>query len=161
MTLKRISRLGLALAMLTLVPTQQSSAARRRSSPGCRTIRVSAPEAPGNKHRRKRKFSAHKIVDLELEVRFPKKLTGQHELELKIFTPKGNLYQSMSIPFSADEPEAVTGRKRRKATKVGTTLPVAGTSIVANSLYGRWKVEAFLDGAEKRCTRPQKFVIKP
>ena len=147
--------------MLMLVPTSESSAARRRSPRGCRSVRVNSPEATRREHRRNAQFSAANIMDLELEVRFPRKLTGQHELELKVYTPKGNLYQSMSIPFSADEEEPATGRMRRRTKKVRATLPVAGTSIVTHSLYGKWKVEAFLDGADKRCTSPRSFVIEP
>ena len=44
---------------------------------------------------------------------------------------------------------------------VGAVLPGAGTSIVSSSMYGTWKVEAFLDGSEKRCSSPTKFVIQP
>ena len=37
--------------------------------------------------------------------------------------------------------------------ELSVTLPVAGTAIMSNSLYGRWTVEPFLDGASCGITR--------
>ena len=44
---------------------------------------------------------------------------------------------------------------------VTTRLPVAGTTIVNNSLYGTWKAEAFFEGERTACAKPRSFVIKP
>ena len=41
------------------------------------------------------------------------------------------------------------------------TLPVAGTSIVNHSLYGRWKVLAHLDGSPIPCAPARAFWIGP
>ena len=102
-------------------------------------------------------------MDIQLQALVSRKLTGHHSLEFKIYTPKGNLYQSMTRPFDADAPipEGARRRRSRRFQEVSTVLPVAGTSIVTSSMYGTWKVEAFLDGNDRRCSRPRKFVIRP
>jgi hypothetical protein len=96
--------------------------------------------------------------------------TGDHVVEVKVYSPKGNLYQSISIPFTASAvaagaerrlegyPEPVAVQKLGPITVNGVnsmavkvTLPVAGTPVVNNSLYGTWKVNAFVDGAATFC----------
>jgi hypothetical protein len=44
---------------------------------------------------------------------------------------------------------------------VTARLPVAGTTIVNNSLYGTWKAEAYLVGEQTACARARSFVINP
>ena len=48
----------------------------------------------------------------------------------------------------------------RKFESVDVSFPVAGSTIVTSSLYGRWKVEIFLDGAADPCGRPTFFHIR-
>ena len=103
-----------------LVPSAESVAAPTlaKRSRGCR-IFVSSPEA-ATTGRKKPKFSAAEIMDIQLQALVSRKLTGHHSLEFKIYTPKGNLYQSMTRPFDADAPIAEgtpreTQRGRRKA----------------------------------------------
>jgi hypothetical protein len=65
---------------------------------------------------------------------------------------------------SAAMPPATSGRRQRVNQKRtgSVTLPVAGTTIVTNSLYGDWKVEAFLDGErDTPCSKPLSFTIEP
>ncbi len=162
MTRKQMKYFGLALGVLMLVPSAESVAAPTlaKRSRGCR-IFVSSPEAATTR-RKKPKFSAAEIMDIQLQALVSRKLTGHHSLEFKIYTPKGNLYQSMTLQFDADAPIAEgTPRRSRGFQEVNTVLPVAGTSIVTNSIYGTWKVEAFLDGDDQRCSRARKFVIQP
>jgi hypothetical protein len=126
-------------------------------------------------------FSATQVVDVDLEVLFSPaaalRLTGHHVVEVKIYSPKGNLYQSISIPFSFDRnrplerrlddyPEPVALRtpvartyNRSRHYGVAVTLPVAGTPILNNSLYGLWTATAFIDGARSTCGAPMKFRI--
>jgi hypothetical protein len=87
---------------------------------------------------------------------------GQHQLEFKVYTPKGHLYQSLSATMNA--PAASADRRKRESAKrtAAATLPVAGTTIVTNSLYGEWRVEASLDGErETTCGKALLFVIEP
>ena len=163
MTRKQMKYFGLALGVLMLVPSAESAAAptlAKRSR--CHRIFVSSPEAATTRGK-KPKFSAAEIMDIQLQALVSRKLTGHHSLEFKIYTPKGNLYQSMTLQFDADAPipEGARRRRSRRFQEVNTVLPVAGTSIVTSSMYGTWKVEAFLDGDDRRCSRPRKFVIQP
>ena len=42
-----------------------------------------------------------------------------------------------------------------------TGTPVAGTSIVSSSLYGRWTARAYLGDEIEPCGRPRAFAINP
>jgi hypothetical protein len=37
---------------------------------------------------------------------------------------------------------------------------MAGTPVVTNALFGEWRAEVYLDGAETPCVRPLEFVIE-
>jgi len=167
MTSKMMKSVNLALGVLLLVASAESVNAQTRTRTNrarCSRVYVSSPEA--NSTRRSRsKFSAAEIMDIQLRTRVSSKLEGRHSLEFRIYTPNGNLYQSMKLQFDAAAVETppANGRSRgnRRYHEVSTLLPVAGTSIVSSSMYGTWRVEAFLDGAEQGCSRPKKFVIEP
>jgi len=129
-------------------------------------LQVTAPDAPPQTKRRTRKktpmFSASSILDLKLEAALAAAVKGQHQLEFKVYTPKGHLYQSLAAAMSA--PPAKDGRRQRESQRriASATLPVAGTTIVTSSLYGEWRVEAFLDGErETTCGKAFSFVIEP
>lgn len=164
MTRRRTNYLGLALGALLVVPCAESAAQTRTRSNApsrCYRVDVSSPEAPATRRRRP-EFSAAKIMDIELQAYVSRRMSGHHRLEFKVYTPKGNLYQSMNLSFDADAPPPENPtRNSRRYQKVSAVLPVAGTSIVSSSMYGTWKVEAFLDGNEQRCARPTKFEIEP
>ena len=103
-----------------------------------------------DRHDRER-FSATRI----LELRFSARLSGgpkrEHTLRLRLYTPSGFLYQVLAVPVTA-------GRGHRP---VEARLPVAGTSIMASGLYGRWRVEPQLDDSSEPCGRSRHFVIRP
>ena len=95
-------------------------------------------------------------------------------LAVKVFTPRKHLYQQIDVPFSTHIPAGTkstrkvesyprpvvvqrvqeveeTGSKANKGGRrhqVTARLPVAGTLIMQNSLYGDWTAEALLDGGE-------------
>ncbi len=160
--------LGCTLSLLVLaspgVSSDRKDPAERKSNNACTAIQVTAPDAPLQTKRRAKKkllaFSASSILDLKLETTLAAK--GEHQLEFKVYTPKGHLYQSLTAPMSASAPK--DGRREREGNKqiASATLPVAGTTIVTSSLYGEWKVEAFVDGErETACAKPRSFVIEP
>jgi hypothetical protein len=103
-------------------------------------------------------FSATRTIDLQLGAE-PRRGAGQDaRLELRLYTPLGHLYQTLR----ATPP----GRHRARAAHHGpmawtATLPVAGTAIVNHSLYGRWRVEAHLDGSPRPCDSAERFWITP
>jgi hypothetical protein len=167
MTMMRTTNmlLGCTLSLVLASPgvsSDRKNPEGRKSTNACTAVLVTAPDAPFQTKRRAKKklptFSASTILDLKLEAA----VKGGHQLEFKVYTPKGHLYQSLAATMSA--PAAKEGRRHRE-TKKGTasaTLPVAGTTIVTSSLYGEWKVEAFLDGErEFACAKPLSFVIEP
>lgn len=138
----------------------------------CSAIQVSSADAdavraPRRRSRRPPSFSASEILDLKLQLSLSPALRGDHKVELSVYTPKGHLYQTLSAALTGPETTDEQGRehqsvRRSPRARVATaTLPVAGTTIVASSLYGEWQVEAHLDGSESVCSRPQKFVIEP
>jgi hypothetical protein len=123
-------------------------------------IVVSSPQAPAA---RTAVFQATRILDIEMTAVFARSLPGDHVLELKTFTPRGHLYQVLTVPFTGAAasrrpgfrrvrgyPRPLPERLLRRGAagyEVSGSLPVGGgTWIVTNALYGRWRVDAFVDG---------------
>jgi hypothetical protein len=152
----------------------------------CTAVHVASPrEDRRSRNARDAAVSATRIVDLGLDVQIRPVLTGDHLLRLKLFTPRGYLYQTMTIPFRFDaaplgegveRPPAtrrVTGfprpvpvqslappsRSRPAADRVTARLPVAGTSIALGSLFGRWTAVPYLDDGTAPCGPAGSFVI--
>jgi hypothetical protein len=165
------------------------------SSRTCAAIDVVAPVQRHAKkelrHANKKKsFSAAQTLDLELRTRLrtTRELSGDHVLRLKLFTPRGYLYQEITVPFHRESPSSGKGKKgksvepvrvvpgfpqplsvqrtqrvgkgRQRYDQVSARLPVAGTSITLGSLFGRWTVVPYLDDATAPCGRAQRFVIR-
>jgi hypothetical protein len=125
------------------------------------------------------RFSATKILDLTFTVLFPPSMEGEHLVELRVFTPDAQLYRSMAMPVARgamtnatrqvdgyarplpQKPLTQVSRGRSLFAAASTTFPVGGTDIVSSGLYGRWRVEAYLDGAEQRCAPAGFFVLNP
>jgi hypothetical protein len=120
-------------------------------------------------------FSATQIVDVDFQVRFAPRNGDDHLLSVRVFTPRDHLYQQIDVPFSAQipagskstrriegYPRPVVLQKTQEVEETGSNankgqrrhqvmarLPVAGTLIMQNSLYGDWTAEAFLDGGDR------------
>lgn len=162
--------LGSTLSFLVLASAGASSASKdpseRKSMNACAAIRVTAPDAPQPKRKSRKRlptFSASSILDLKLEAALSPAVKGQHQLEFKVYTPKGHLYQSLPATVAAAAAPSSDRRQRESPKRTATAmLPVAGTTIVTSSLYGEWRIEAYLDGErETACGRPLSFVIEP
>jgi len=108
----------------------------------CQPVQVSSPQRDGQRP----SFSATEVLDLRLSTQLRRSLEGPHVLQIKVFTPRGYTYQILTLPFASP------GTSNR-LQELSATLPVAGTAITSNSLYGRWTVEPFLDGASCGVTR--------
>jgi len=127
-------------------------------------------------------FSATKVLDIQFAIVFSPAVAAQfsnaHNVEFRVYTPSGNLYQSISIPITNDPKRA--GERHRipgypdlvpvqvlqsinhgggKGMFATVTLPVAGTPIVSNSLYGRWTADALVEDEIAPCAQPAAFVI--
>jgi hypothetical protein len=104
------------------------------------------------------RYSASKIQVLVLGAMVSPLVRGEHHLDLRVYTPRGHLYQTLTAPFVGPE------RSRHRhapppPTLLSVRLPVAGTPIVASSLYGRWRVEPHLDAADEPCGHDHHFWI--
>jgi len=175
-----------------LVLAQASAAApgrppSERPTNQCVTVAVSSPQAPKGRGA----FSATQILDLQFNALLRSRIPGEHVLNLRVYTPKGHLYQQLDVPFrgqqtlptgAADDrgTTAAEPRMRRvdgypqplpeqelSVTRVAgvrgygvhARLPVAGTSIMTSSLYGKWKVVPHLDGSLRPCAVATPFSI--
>jgi len=125
------------------------------------------------------RFQATLILDLDLEVHFAGGIPGNHLLHVKLLTPKGHHYQTLTAPIAADPalggslrrvegyPRPLAVRVAQPArgsageTSIAQQLPVAGTSIVTSALYGRWTALPFLDQATEPCGPAAGFFITP
>jgi hypothetical protein len=155
-------------------PARASADAAPRMS--CVAVEIVSPQ-DSSRQGRVPEFSASAIID----VRFTAVLRRPDDhglVRLKLFTPAGYLYQTLSVPFvagRANAPQArhVDGSSRSTLEqraepsasvadyRVEARLPVAGTLITNEGLFGRWTVEPWLEGASTPCLAARAFVIKP
>ena len=140
--------------LLALLVTAQLAAAEPATSGRhrpCASVVVGSPQAlPGRSS-----FSVTRILDLELRAQVRPLPAGPHLLELKLYTPRGHLYEVLPVAFEGTRP------KKTERRRVVARLPVAGTSIVAASLFGRWRVDVHLDGAPQSCGTATHFRLTP
>ncbi len=169
-----VASASLAVLVLTL-----GGSAEAKQKPGkkgreretrCLEVRVTSPQS--QERRRTGRFSATEILDLRVEVRLPRQIESSQQVVVKLFTPDGHLYQDLQLTTVQGELGDTSATTRRRRTRDGsseprtkasgtasTLFPVAGTSIVTSSLYGRWTATVDVEGAEASCARPVSFVI--
>jgi len=161
--MNRTRALAGAAAVLSLFVFPRSTGAQKAAPVRgvCQSVWVTAPGfgKPAPRARKPLNFSASDVVDLEFQVVVS--AAAPAALELKVFTPKGHLYQE--LPLSSTDAGSVSSAptRRPRYRTLTATFPVAGTTIVNNSLYGTWRVEAFFAGDRAACAKPRAFVIKP
>jgi len=137
-------------ALLAVAPLAARAAQTARERPAvCTVVAIGSDQA---KHRRN-SFRATRILDLEFETLVSADVGLERSLQLRLYTPHGFLYQVLETRLDPGR----GGKKRR----VQSRLPVAGTSIMASGLYGRWRVIPHLDGGREPCGEALGFVIKP
>ncbi len=95
-------------------------------------------------------FSATKILDLTITATPLRDLAGSRLLEIDAFAPDGSLYRTFDVGLTTP---------RLGSRRFTVTLPVAGTDIVANGLYGTWRLRARLDGAVTPCSSTVNFTL--
>jgi hypothetical protein len=165
------SLLGGAILVSATFLASRASAEREAPSPqdfrarrACTAVWVTSLDPAGRSEtkraaRRPLTFSATEILDLKLVVIVPSK-NARKNMEIKLYTPKGHLYQILKVAADASASGADKARGRWYET-VSARLPVAGTTIVNSSLYGVWKAEAYFEGSSSPCTRARSFSINP
>jgi hypothetical protein len=168
------------IALLSTAVIALATAAQLRAE-GCIGMAASSAQIPGGFAS---EFAATKILDIDIWVLFTpgsaKRLADDHTVDVRFKTPSGYHYQSIAIPFSADAGKKGKERKLdgyphpiptqglqevtwKNGKQLGTSvrLPVAGTYVMTNSLYGTWTAEAFVDGEPLPCAQPLTFSIAP
>jgi hypothetical protein len=154
----------------------EASAVTRTRRPECVAVLVTSPQQPATS-RQHGPFSATRILDVRFGTVLRRQLVGPHLLELKVQTPRGHLYQTLTVPFTAagqsrgerhvdgyprpmrEQETRAVSQEGARGYEVSATLPVGGTAIMSNSLYGEWRVQPFLDGA--LCGQAASFEIRP
>ena len=110
-----------------------------------------------------RAWTARRLVDLEIRTSF-RSARGSRPVELRVLTPGGHLYQTLTAATAIPAP-AGSGSPSRARTVPGrvTTvrLPVAGTHITQRGLYGRWSVVPYLEGDVEPCGPAASFTLVP
>jgi hypothetical protein len=165
--------LALTSLVLATAPVERAPREAPRLAHPRVLVKVSSPQLPGRGE--PRAFRANRITELQFDAMFAGRLKGSHVLELKLYTPRGYLYQVLTVPFTGGarggghrrvpgNPRVFVEREMRVAGtggyEVSARLPVAGTWIMTNSLYGSWRVDAHLDGAAWPSGR-KRFTIQP
>ena len=169
-------------------PVKASEAPRAKAAAGCDGIIVSAGgliftdgfetgDTQVWEQGEQARFSTVRILDLDFTIRFDDGFSGDHLLHLKLLTPKGHHYQTLSTWMTSDPalrkslrrvegyPRPLAVRLWRKAglpslPEVTLSIPVGGTQIVTNSIYGMWTAEAYLDDQSEVCAA-QLFILAP
>jgi len=108
-------------------------------------------------------FSARTLRDLLIEVEYRDLPPGSHTQRLKLFLPDGALYQQFTTEIATAGPAARGQGRRpqgpsREWERVTTRLPVGGTWITEHALYGRWRLEVYLD-QDRQSTTHGTFVL--
>jgi hypothetical protein len=127
----------LAAAMAAPVHAQVHSGGRV-----CGAIAVSSPDRP----RARERFSATKTLDLQFRMRLTDADEDGHVVTFRVQSPKGHLYQEIRVAHHSEP-----GKGKRAASSISARLPLAGTSIATNTLYGKWRVTPYLDGSSHPC----------
>ena len=137
-------------------------------------VNVTSPQATSSGREHLPTFSATAIVSLNLETLI-RRTDGHGTLYLRIFNPRGNLYQTLTLPYvaraaTAGAPAApVPGREqvavpvasgRLVRYRVEARLPVAGSTIMTDALYGQWRAEPWLAGGLSACGPGAAFIIQ-
>lgn len=172
--------LFLALALGTAVPmggaAETGEVAEGASSTTCRFVRVRGRGDDGRL--RFWRLSATDILDLEIVVGLPFRLEGEHRVDVELYTPDGHLYRRLTVVRGSATADVSAAPRRKlpdlarpvevrrdasslaRRASVRISVPVAGTSIVSSSLYGRWTAVAYLDGAADACVAPRTFRLR-
>jgi hypothetical protein len=155
-------------------PPRAAASADTAPRMSCVAVEIVSPQ-DSSRQGRVPEFSASAIIDLRFTA-ILRRPDDHGLLRLKLFTPRGHLYQTLTLPFVADgssAPQArhVDGSSRsvleQRAQpaaadyRVEARLPVAGTLIPNEGLFGRWTVEPWLDGGSAPCLAGRAFVINP
>lgn len=109
------------LVTLLLLATQAGATAAPvaptlgRRYPVCAGTRITAPNLATQP--RDLTFSSRQVLDLQFQARLRQDLQGDHLLQFKVYTPRGFLYQVITVPFvgTAPAPDAKERAERARS----------------------------------------------
>jgi hypothetical protein len=78
-----------------------------------------------------------------------------------VFNPRGQRYQVLVATPRVVTTERDGQRFERTTRTREAALAVAGSSIAWTSMYGKWRVEPRIEGANQPCGRAEYFTIQP
>jgi hypothetical protein len=82
-------------------------------------------------------------------------------LVFDVYNPRGVRYQVLLATPLVITKERGGHRVERTSRVREAALAVAGSSIAWTSMFGKWRVEPRIEGADKPCGRPEYFTIRP
>lgn len=119
------------------------------------SVQIRSPQAEARGTQEVPVFSARVHREISFAVLVQPLQRGDHALQLKLYTPRGFLYQTLVVAEPDDgRPHLHVARGLRKAR-----LVVGGSWIKAHTLYGLWRVVPHLDGNPNPCGRARTFEI--
>src|SRR4029453_10329145 len=89
-----------ALALLAQAAARARGGEGRRARPECIAIRITSPQQTETKGGRG-PFSGTHTLDLLFGTILRRELPGPHVIGLRLVTPRGHLYQPLTVPFPA------------------------------------------------------------
>jgi hypothetical protein len=98
--------------------TRNKEADAPRRLEWCSAIEVLSPQK--SRFPQLRRFSAAQILDLEIRVLLPEKLTGEHRLDVSLYTPDHQLYQTLTVPFRGPGTRATLSQLEEEAHRPST-----------------------------------------
>jgi hypothetical protein len=108
------------LTLTTLLLAAQAVASSGVTPNVCSTSVVAPGQRPG---RGTPSFSVTDTMNVELWTRVRPAVTGDHILRLKLHTPRGYLYQTLTIPIHVVDPASDEAPDERPATRVVPGFP--------------------------------------
>jgi len=189
----RFSTIAALAAAALIAAAPAAVAVNSKPDKHCLAVVVGSPQQLGNGNGQKNDderefesgattFAATNVTDIEFAIVFSPQVASQfssvHLVEFRVFTPSGNLYESLSLPITTDAkragerhrvpgyPDLVPVQVLKPITHgngnglfAKVKLPVAGTPILSNSLYGTWKADALVEEQTTSCSTPASFTI--
>jgi len=180
----------LALALLVGLAAGAAAEAPTKVAAGYCKVEIGSAQAPAPDHGKpSTSFSTAEILDVTIAVTWKSRGAADDGFEptlaVRVFTPRGYLYQERQVPFTfPDRPArgrklagyplpvdeqvadaaAPAGADGKSDWRIAVALPVAGTTITRDGLYGDWSVEVGFQDRKGRftsCVGRQGFSLTP
>jgi hypothetical protein len=149
----------LLLALALAAPAAASEEARSSRHVSC-SVTVTALDGQGHERSARRVSAGHAPA-----VVFRGRVSGQDAdtppLLFDVFNPRGQRYQILVAGPGVVRQRRGAYRIERATHTREAALAVAGSSIAWTSMFGRWRVQPRLEGADEPCGKAEYFTIRP